>query len=117
MVNIQAVECFPCYLKIRFYHCDDHHNDHPFSVIIINIPGIKLESAASRTKNHTYGVFWKNNRKKCKMFFAFNEHDAYVKHMEWLQNRIDSLEKYRKGMHYYYYYYFIGICESEFVFC
>lgn len=98
-VNIQAIKCFPCYLKISFYNHDDNStvDHHPFSVIRINIPGIKLESAASRTKTHTYGLFWKNNRKKCKMFFAFKEREDYKTHMDWLQSRIVSLEKYRKG--------------------
>lgn len=97
-VKIDAIECFPCYLKISFYHEDDLHREYPFSVIRLNIPGVRVGSAASRTKSHTYGIFWKSNRKRCRLFMAFPDKQSSATHMEWLKRSIDSLEHYRKGM-------------------
>lgn len=96
-VKIEAIECFPCYLKISFYHEDDLHREYPFSVIRLNIPGVSVGSAASRTKSYTYGVLWKSNRKRCRLFMAFPDKQTLSMHMEWLKRSIDSLEQYRKG--------------------
>lgn len=95
-VKIEAIQCFPCYLKISFYDNDDNTKGDPLAVIRINIPGVRVETAASRTKTLAYGVFWKNNRKRCKLFFAFTEKAKYMEHMCWLKRAIDSLEDYRK---------------------
>lgn len=84
-------------MKISFfYHDDDHNKDDPLAVIRINIPGVRVDTAASRTKALAYGLFWKNNRKRCKLFFAFTEKAKYIEHMGWLKHAIDSLEEYRK---------------------
>lgn len=96
-VKIDAIECFPCYLKISFYHEDDSHREYPFSIIRLNIPGVQVGSAASRTKSFTYGIFWKNNRKRCRLFLAFHDKQACSMHMKWLKQCVDSLELYRKG--------------------
>ncbi|XP_031621731.1 uncharacterized protein LOC116339812 isoform X2 [Contarinia nasturtii] len=98
LVKIEAIECFPCYLKIEFYHEDDVSREYPISVIRINIPGVRVGSAASRTKSYTYGVFWKSNRKRCRLFLAFQDKQSCSTHMKWLKQSIDSLENYRKGM-------------------
>lgn len=95
-VQIDAIECFPCYLKISFYHENDANREFPFSVIRINIPGVRVGSAASRTRSHTYGIYWKG-RKRCRLFMAFPDKQSSASHMEWLKRSIDSLENYRKG--------------------
>lgn len=98
LVKIDAIECLPCYLKVSFYHEDDVHREYPFSIIRLNIPGVRIGSAASRTKSFTYGIFWKNNRKRCRMFLAFKDKQSCSMHMKWLKRSIDSLEFYRKGL-------------------
>lgn len=98
LVKIEAIECFPCYLKVAFYHEDDVAREYPISIIRLNIPGVRVGSAASRTKSFTYGVFWKNNRKRCRLFLAFQDKQSCSLHMKWLKQSIDSLEHYRKGM-------------------
>lgn len=98
LVKIEAIECFPCYLKIAFYHEDDVPREYPISIIRLNIPGVRVGSAASRTKSFAYGVFWKNNRKRCRLFLAFQDKQSCSMHMKWLKQSIDSLEQYRKGM-------------------
>lgn len=98
LVKIDAIECFPCYLKISFYHEEDVHREYPFSILRLNIPGVRVGSAASRTKSFTYGVFWKNNRKRCRLFLAFQDKQSCSMHMKWLKQAIDSLEHYRKGL-------------------
>lgn len=97
-VKIDAIECFPCYLKVSFYHEDDANREYPFSIIRLNIPGVRVGSAASRTKSFAYGIFWKNNRKRCRLFLAFQDKQSCSTHMKWLKRSIDSLEFYRKGM-------------------
>lgn len=97
-VKIDAIECFPCYLKVSFYHEDDANREYPFSIIRLNIPGVRVGSAASRTKSFAYGIFWKNNRKRCRLFLAFDDKQSCTTHMKWLKRSIDSLEFYRKGM-------------------
>lgn len=97
-VKIDAIECLPCYLKVSFYHEDDVQREYPFSIIRLNIPGVRVGSAASRTKSFTYGIFWKNNRKRCRLFLAFQDKQSCSMHMKWLKRSIDSLEFYRKGL-------------------
>lgn len=97
-VKIDAIECFPCYLKVSFYHEDDANREYPFSIIRLNIPGVRVGSAASRTKSFAYGIFWKNNRKRCRLFLAFEDKQSCTAHMKWLKRAIDSLEFYRKGI-------------------
>ncbi|XP_055320868.1 uncharacterized protein LOC129577569 [Sitodiplosis mosellana] len=96
LVKIEAIECFPCYLKIAFYHKDDASREYPISIIRLNIPGVRVGSAASRTKSFTYGIFWKNNRKRCRLFLAFQNKQSCSMHMKWVKQSIDSLELYRK---------------------
>lgn len=96
-VKIDAIECLPCYLKVSFYHENDDQREYPFSIIRLNIPGVRVGSAASRTKSFTYGVFWKNNRKRCRLFLAFQDKQSCSMHMKWLKRSIESLEFYRKG--------------------
>lgn len=84
-------------MKFSFFYHDDAIKEHPFAVIRINIPGVQVEGAASRTKSLAYGVFWKNNRKRCKLFFGFERNELFQQHIEWLRAAIDSLEDYRKS--------------------
>lgn len=111
LVKIEAIECFPCYLKIVFYHEDDVSREYPISTIRLNIPGVRVGSAASRTKSFAYGVFWKNNRKRCRLFLAFQDKQSCSMHQKWLKQSIDSLEHYRKGM------WFACFCCLFFVSC
>lgn len=98
IVKIDGIECLPCYLKVSFYHENDDQREYPFSIIRLNIPGVRVGSAASRTKSYTYGIFWKNNRKRCRLFLAFQDKQSCSSHMKWLKRCIDSLEFYRKGL-------------------
>lgn len=56
LVKVEAVKCFPCYVKITFTRCDDKNvlignqhfvdNDNQFNnnlVVKINIPGLTVE--------------------------------------------------------------------------
>lgn len=96
-VRIEAIECFPCYLKVSFYHATDASRDDPFSILRLNIPGVEVGSVAFRKKSFVYGLCWKNNRKRCRLFMAFADKKVCKMHMEWVEKSIDSLEKYRKG--------------------
>ena len=61
----------------------------------------------SRTKNHSYGLFWKNNRKRCCAFFALDSQTNCERHMRWVKKSIRNLELYRQGeLNYYLFIYY-----------
>lgn len=56
-----------------------------------------MKQANSRTKSNTYGLFWKNNRKRCCAFLAFESQEDRDNHMKWTKYWIKFLEVYRQG--------------------
>lgn len=65
-------------------------------VVNINLPGLSVDVATSRTKNHTYGLFWKNNRKRCCIYLAFDSATMCETHLKWMRNSIRNLELHRR---------------------
>ena len=51
--------------------------------------------AKSRTKEHSYGLFWKQNRKRCCAFFGFDCQLMCERHFRWMKKSIRKLELYR----------------------
>ncbi|XP_050088998.1 uncharacterized protein LOC126573147 [Anopheles aquasalis] len=95
-VKIEAVKCFPCYMRISFFSSP---NDRTTDLIVrINIPGLTVQMATSRTKQHSYGLFWKNNRKRCCAYFAFETQLMCERHLRWMKKSIRNLELYRQEM-------------------
>lgn len=66
------------------------------NVVNINLPGLSVNLATSRTKQHTYGLFWKNNRNRCCIYLAFDSADNCARHYHWLQLSVRNLELYRR---------------------
>lgn len=67
-------------------------------VLRINIPGLSVQLATSRTKKYSYGLFWKVNRgKKCCAFLAFSTQFDFEQHIQWIKYWIKYLEYHRKG--------------------
>ncbi|ETN60839.1 hypothetical protein AND_007518 [Anopheles darlingi] len=74
-------------------------NDRTTDLIVrINIPGLTVQMATSRTKQHSYGLFWKNNRKRCCAYFAFETQLMCERHLRWMKKSIRNLELYRQEM-------------------
>ncbi|XP_053691445.1 uncharacterized protein LOC128739961 [Sabethes cyaneus] len=93
-VRVEAVKCFPCYMKICFFKS---HTDESTDLIVrINIPGLTVQMATSRTRPHTYGLFWKNNRKRCCAYFALPSQLLCERHLRWMKKSIRNLELYRQ---------------------
>lgn len=69
------------------------------SVININLPGLTVNLATSRTKPHTYGLFWKNNRNRCCMYLAFDDAEQCARHHHWMQTSIRNLDLHRREIH------------------
>ncbi|XP_055540465.1 uncharacterized protein LOC129727075 [Wyeomyia smithii] len=93
-VRVEAVKCFPCYIKISFFQS---HSDESTDLIVrINIPGLTVQMATSRTRAHTYGIFWKNNRKRCCAYFALPSQLLCERHLRWMKKSIRNLELYRQ---------------------
>uniref|UniRef100_A0AAG5CT67 Uncharacterized protein n=1 Tax=Anopheles atroparvus TaxID=41427 RepID=A0AAG5CT67_ANOAO len=95
-VRVEAVKCFPCYMRISFFSAPtDLATD---LIVRINIPGLTVQMATSRTKQHSYGLFWKNNRKRCCAYFALETQLLCERHLRWMKKSIRNLELYRQEM-------------------
>lgn len=93
-VRVEAVKCFPCYIKISFFKsATDESTD---LIVRINIPGLTVQMATSRTRAHSYGLFWKNNRKRCCAYFALASQLLCERHLQWMKKSIRNLELYRQ---------------------
>ncbi|XP_019546458.3 uncharacterized protein LOC109414129 [Aedes albopictus] len=93
-VRVEAVKCFPCYVKISFFKS---HTDESTDLIVrINIPGLTVQMATSRTRAHSYGLFWKHNRKRCCAYFALPSQLLCERHLRWMKKSIRNLELYRQ---------------------
>uniref|UniRef100_A0A182PIB6 PH domain-containing protein n=1 Tax=Anopheles epiroticus TaxID=199890 RepID=A0A182PIB6_9DIPT len=95
-VRVEAVKCFPCYMRISFFSSPTDLNTD--LIVRINIPGLTVQMATSRTKQHSYGLFWKNNRKRCCAYFALETQLLCERHLRWMKKSIRNLELYRQDM-------------------
>lgn len=93
-VRVEAVKCFPCYVKISFFK--SHTDDSTDLIVRINIPGLTVQMATSRTRAHSYGLFWKHNRKRCCAYFALPSQLLCERHLRWMKKSIRNLELYRQ---------------------
>ncbi|XP_055636048.1 uncharacterized protein LOC129775384 [Toxorhynchites rutilus septentrionalis] len=93
-VRVEAVKCFPCYMKISFFK--SHIDESTDLIVRINIPGLTVQMATSRTRAHLYGLFWKNNRKRCCAYFALPSQLLCERHLQWMRKSIRNLELYRQ---------------------
>ncbi|XP_016991433.1 uncharacterized protein LOC108053337 [Drosophila rhopaloa] len=98
-VKIEAIKCVPCFLRLSFQAQDsegqDAHPAKPVSVSV-NVPGVSLSLATSRTKQHSYGLFWTQNRRDCFIYFALETETSCRRHMKWMRKSIKNLELYRQ---------------------
>ncbi|XP_017009999.2 uncharacterized protein sced [Drosophila takahashii] len=98
-VKIEAIKCVPCFLRLSFQsqetEAQDHHPAKPISVSV-NVPGVSLSLATSRTKQHSYGLFWTQNRRDCFIYFALETETSCRRHMKWMRKSIKNLELYRQ---------------------
>lgn len=93
-VRVEAIKCFPCYIKISFFK--SHTDDSTDLIVRINIPGLTVQMATSRTRAHSYGLFWKHNRKRCCAYFALPSQLLCERHLRWMKKSIRNLELYRQ---------------------
>lgn len=98
-MQVEAIQCFPCYVKVTLVKANQESGQSPL-IVRITIPGLHVQLAASRTKPHCYGLFWKSNRKRCSIFLAFPSDQDRCLHMNWLKEAIQDLERYRQGEYY-----------------
>lgn len=69
----------------------------PYYVFDININNLKFGPAASRTKEHVYGLFWTYGSKRCKLFFAFDNGESFKDYTDYLKGLLRTLEKHQIG--------------------
>lgn len=98
-VKIEAIKCVPCFLRLTFQAQEtegqEFHPAKPISVSV-NVPGVSLSLATSRTKQHSYGLFWTQNRRDCFIYFALETETSCRRHMKWMRKSIKNLELYRQ---------------------
>ncbi|KAH8389984.1 uncharacterized protein LOC110189222 [Drosophila serrata] len=103
-VKIEAIKCVPCFLRLTFQTSGDasvtpgsHPSaKHPPLSISVNVPGVSLSLATSRTMQHSYGLFWTQNRRDCFIYFALETETSCRRHMKWMRKSIKNLELYRQ---------------------
>lgn len=94
LVKIEAIKCLPCFLRITFIR--NVEEEAANLSVSINIPGITISLASSRTKQHSYGIFWMQNRKRCFIYFAVDSESSCRRHMKWMKKSIKNLELHRQ---------------------
>ncbi|KAH8299769.1 hypothetical protein KR044_005780 [Drosophila immigrans] len=109
LVKIEAIKCVPCFLRLSFQSLQEdepqqqqsqqqqnHHHHHKLLSVSVNVPGVNISLATSRTKQHSYGIFWTQNRRDCFIYFALETETACRRHMKWIKKSIKNLELYRQ---------------------
>ncbi|KAH8413713.1 hypothetical protein KR222_004354 [Zaprionus bogoriensis] len=106
LVKIEAIKCVPCFLRLSFQSVQSDeepqqqqsqlHSQQKLLSVSVNVPGVSLSLATSRTKQHSYGLFWTQNRRDCFIYFALDTETACRRHMKWLKKSIKNLELYRQ---------------------
>ncbi|XP_055837331.1 uncharacterized protein LOC129905790 [Episyrphus balteatus] len=94
LVKIEAIKCLPCFLRITFIR--NVEDEAANLSVSINIPGITISLASSRTKQYSYGIFWMQNRKRCFIYFAVDSESSCRRHMKWMKKSIKNLELHRQ---------------------
>ncbi|XP_017050193.1 uncharacterized protein LOC108094246 [Drosophila ficusphila] len=98
-VKIEAIKCVPCFLRLSFQSQETEAQDSPPAKPIsvsVNVPGVSLSLATSRTKQYSYGLFWTQNRRDCFIYFALETETSCRRHMKWMRKSIKNLELYRQ---------------------
>lgn len=96
-VKIEAIKCLPCFLRIRFQSVPQDDTEQMVQLSVsINVPGVTISFANSRFKQHSYGLFWTNNRRNCFIYFALDTEMSCRKHMKWIKKSIKNLELHRQ---------------------
>lgn len=102
LVKIEAIKCVPCFLRLSFQSIGDgeeqqqHQHQQKLFSVSVNVPGVNISLATSRTKQHSYGIFWTQNRRDCFIYFALDTETACRRHMKWIKKSIKNLELYRQ---------------------
>lgn len=108
-VKIEAIKCLPCFLRITIQALQtpgeqqqsqlqpqQQQDDRALLCVSINVPGVTISLATSRTKQYSYGLFWTHNRRDCFIYFAADTDVGCRKHMKWIKKSIKNLEVYRQ---------------------
>ncbi|XP_037951906.1 uncharacterized protein LOC119682517 [Teleopsis dalmanni] len=101
-VKIEAIKCLPCFLRITFSKMIEDDDDDTDTVeqkhlsVSINVPGVTISLAESRTKQYSYGLFWTHNRRACFIYFALETEASCRRHMKWIKKSIKNLELHRQ---------------------
>ncbi|XP_055686388.1 uncharacterized protein LOC129791841 [Lutzomyia longipalpis] len=92
LLKIQPIKCFPCHLRISLIH--DHKEEVSANMTIkINVPGISVQMASSRKKQHICSLSWTYNQ-RCTIFLSFDTQLSCQQHVQWLRRAIRDLEQY-----------------------
>uniref|UniRef100_A0A1A9WIX4 Uncharacterized protein n=1 Tax=Glossina brevipalpis TaxID=37001 RepID=A0A1A9WIX4_9MUSC len=93
-VKIEAIKCLPCFLRVSIKSVESGLVTE--LNVSINVPGLNISLATSRTKLYSYGLFWTHNRRNCFIYFALETELACRKHMKWLKKAMKNLDLHRQ---------------------
>ncbi|EDW61034.1 uncharacterized protein sced [Drosophila virilis] len=102
LVKIEAIKCVPCFLRLSFQSLttdeepQQQQQQQKLLSVSVNVPGVNISLATSRTKQHSYGLFWTQNRRDCFIYFALETEIACRRHMKWIKKSIKNLELFRQ---------------------
>ncbi|XP_030557486.1 ras guanine nucleotide exchange factor Y [Drosophila novamexicana] len=102
LVKIEAIKCVPCFLRLSFQSLatdeepQQQQQQQKLLSVSVNVPGVNISLATSRTKQHSYGLFWTQNRRDCFIYFALETEVACRRHMKWIKKSIKNLELFRQ---------------------
>lgn len=68
-----------------FCYPPDNSDLLPYFTSTIDYASIRLGPVASRSKSHTYGLFW-DCGKKCRILLAFHDKDTKKRYVKYLKN-------------------------------
>ncbi|XP_011294764.1 serine-rich adhesin for platelets [Musca domestica] len=94
-VKIEAIKCLPCFLRITIKSLEKDQSTSQLCVSV-NVPGVSISLATSRTKQYSYGLFWTHNRRDCFIYLAEETEATCRQHMKWIKKSIKNLEVYRQ---------------------
>lgn len=75
--SIRGIQTF-CYPP----NCSDSL---PYFMLSIDYAAIRLGPVSSRSKSHTYGLFWNCGSKKCRILLAFPNKETKKRYVKYLK--------------------------------
>ncbi|GAB0089896.1 hypothetical protein DMENIID0001_045190 [Sergentomyia squamirostris] len=95
LLKVEPIRIFPCHLRITMMNQNAEISTN--MTFRINIPGVKVQMASSRKKQHICSLSWTYNQ-RCTIFLSFDSQMACESNVTWLRTAIKDLEQYSQEL-------------------